>query len=269
MAKQTFGGDDDTEYVDEEEKKKPKLSKFELEPDYNIRDMLWKILGSYAATKTPGIDLSKMTEHRFALEKSAVSVLEGRRSHFYGLSPQFVSRYSIMMFVDGGWNDAFIAFICDAKEGKGGIWKPVVQALKNLLSKEKYGGEITEILRIAIRDAKIYPCILFYLPKLKDKRLVEKVRRELNIYARGEMEENQMNALDAISLLEGDEEVKKIMLALLRHWDVKVRKKAAEKLKGMKLEHRDIELIKARAEAEPDKDIKNILNRKVKSWKRK
>ena len=269
MAKQTFGGDDDTEYIEEEEKKRPKLSKFELEPDYNIRDMLWKILGSYAATKTPGMELSKMKEHRFALEKSAVSVLESRRSHFYGLSPQFLCRYSMMMFLDGGWEDAFITFMCDAKESRMENWKPVVHALKNLLSTEKYRGKITEYFSTGIRDSKIYPYILFYLPKLNDKRVVEKLRRELGIFARGEMEENQMNALDAMSLLEDDEEVKKIMLVLLKHWDVKIRRKAAEKLKTIKLEHKDVELIKNRISAEPDKDIKNILNRKVKSWKRK
>ena len=100
------------------------------------------------------------------------------------------------------------------------------------------------------------------------KNLVENVRRETSIYAKGEMEENQMNAIDAIALLD-DEEVKNIMLNLLRHWDVKVRRKVAEKLKTMKLEAKDIELIKGRVEAEPDKDIKNILNRKVKSWKKR
>lgn len=268
MAKQTFGGDDDTEYVADEEKKKLKLSKFELGPDYNIRDMLWKILGSYAATKTPGTELSKLTEHRFALEKAAVSVLEGRRSQFYGLSPQFVARYGIMMFLDGGWNDAFLSFICDAKESRMESWKPVVHALKSLLSSEKYRGKISEIFGNEIRNSKTYPCILFYLPKLKDRRLVEAMRREVGIFARGEMEENQMNALDAISLLKGDEEVKKIMLALLRHWDVKVRKTAAEKLKDIKINADDVEIIKNRIEAEPDKDIKNILNRKVKSWKK-
>ncbi len=268
MPKQTFGGDDDTEYTEEEEKKKLKLSKFELEPDYNVRDLFWKILASYAATKSPGKDLSKIKEQRIPLEKSAISVLESRRSHFYGLSPQFVARYALMMFVDGGWGDAFIDFLCDTRQSKVESWKYVVQALKNLLAMEKYRIKITEYFSTEIRNSKLYPCILFYLPKLKDKKLVEKVRRETSIYAKGEMEENQMNAIDAIALLD-DEEVKGIMLNLLRHWDVKVRKKVAEKLKSMKLAAKDIELIKRRIEVEPDKDIKNILNRKVKTWKKR
>jgi hypothetical protein len=173
-----------------------------------------------------------------------------------------------MMFLDGGWDDAFTSFICDAKESRMESWKPVVQALKSLLSAEKYRERINGIFSSEIRNSKIYPCMLFYLPKLKDRKLVEAVRREVSIFARGEMEENQMNALDAISLLEGDAEAKNIMVSLLRHWDVNVRRKAAEKLKDMKIEARDVELIKNRIEAEPDKDIKNILNRKVKSWKK-
>lgn len=269
MAKQAFGGDDDTEYVEEEEPKKLKLSKFELAPDYNIRDLLWKILGSYEESGKPGVELSKFKEHRFALEKAAISVLEGRRSHFYGLSPQFVARYSMMMCIDGEWNDAFMNFICDAKESKVQSWRSVVLALKHLISAEGYGTKITGLFVNEIRNPKKYPCILFYIPKIKDAGLAENLKRELSIFARGEMEENQMNALDAVTLLEEDTEVKNILISLLRHWDVKVRKKAAEKLKNLKLNKNDIEIIEKRMEAEPDKNIKNMLKRKVKKWKRK
>lgn len=267
MGKQTFGGDDDEEAA-EEIQKKLKLSKFELAPDYNIRDLFWKILGSYAATKTPGIELSKVADQRIPLVKVAVSVIESKKSHFYGLSPQFVARYTIMMALDGGWDDAFIQFISDMKESRAKGWKNVAQAMKHLLATEKYRGKITEYFKSAIRSSDIYPYVLFYLPKIKDRELIAELKKEVSIFARGEMEENQINAIESLALLKDDANVRSTMLSLLNHWDVKIRKKSAEKIKDMELNKEAVEFIKRRMEAEPDEEIKKILKRKVSKWKK-
>ncbi len=267
MGKQTFGGDDDEEAA-EETQKKLKLAKFELGPDYNIRELFWKILGSYAATKTPGTDLSKISNQRISLVRVAVSVLESRKSSFYGLSPQFVSRYTLMMALDGGWEDAFIEFIEHAKESRAEAWKPVVQALKNLLSSEKYRSRILEYFKTAIRNSDIYPYILFYLAKIKSRELVMELKREVGIFARGEMEQNQLNAMEALALISDEEDVRNIFMTLLSHWDLKTRRKVAEIMKDMKMDEKTAEFIKRRIESEPDEEIKKILKRKVKAWKR-
>ncbi len=225
MGKQTFGGDD--EEAAEEIQKKLKLSKFELGPDYNIRDLFWKIMASYAATKTPGINLSKIENEKIPLVKVGISVLVGKKSLFYGLSPQFVARYTLMMTIDGNWDNAFIEFLEEARESRANAWKPVVQALKHLVSTEKYKNRIKEYFKIAIRNPESYSYILFYLPKIKDKELTGGLKRELSIFARGETEENQLNAIDSLALLE-DEDVRNILLGLLNHWDVKIRRKAVE-----------------------------------------
>ncbi len=267
MGKQTFGGDDDEEAA-EEIQKKLKLSKFELGPDYNIRDLFWKILGSYAATKTPGIDLNKVKSQRIALVKAALSVIESKGSHFYGLSPQFVARYTLMMVFDGEWEDAFMKFLEDARESKIKAWEYVVQAMRHLL-KTEYKQKTKEYLKIALRNSEAYPYALFYLPKLKDKELVNELRKEVSIFARGDIDRNQLNAIESIALLKEDEEVKRILLSLLNHWDVKIRRKVAGIIKDMKLDREDYELLKRRMEAEPDEEIKRILKRKVAGWKRK
>ncbi len=266
MGKQTFGGDDDEEAA-EEIQKKLKLSKFELAPDYNIRDLFWKILASYAATKTPGMDLKKISNQRMALVKTALSVLESRGSHFYGLSPQFVARYTLMMVLDGGWNDAFMEFLEDAKESKAQAWQYVVQAMRSLL-KTEYKQKMKEFMKIVLRNSNAYPYALFYLPKIKDKELVNEFRKEISIFARGDIDQNQINAIDALAMLD-DEEVKKLMLSLLNHWDVKIRRKAAGIVRDMKLDNEDYALVKRRMDAEPDEEIKKILKRKVAKWKKK
>ena len=267
MGKQTFGGDDDDEEVTEEVQKKLKLSKFELAPDYNIRDLFWKIMASYAATKTPGIDLSKIENERIPLVRVAVSVMESKRSSFYGLSPQFVSRYVLMMTLDGGWKDAFIEFLEHSKESKGHVWKSVVQAFKHLLSSEKYRAKTFEYYKAGIRDSDVYPYILFYLPRIKDRGLVRELKKEVSIYARGDIDENQINAIDAIALLSDEEDMRNVLLSLLNHWDVNIRRKAAEKIK--KIDGKAADLIKRRIEAEPDEEIKKMLKRKVSRWKKR
>jgi len=268
MGKQTFGGDDDTEYTDEDQPKKLKLSKFELGPDYNIRDRFWKILGSYAATKTPGIDLKKVESQRIGFVKVAVSVIESRKSAFYGLSPQFVARYTLMMVLDGNWEDAFIEFIKDAKESRGEAWKSVVQALKHLLATEKYRNRITEYFKTVIRRSDAYPYVLFYLPKIKDEGLMKELKREISIFARGDTDENQMNAIEALALLSDEEDVKNVLLNLMNHWDVNIRSKVADVIKGMQMDEKMTKFLKSKIETEPDEKIKQILKRKVSKWKK-
>jgi len=268
MGKQTFGGDDDTEYAGEQQKKL-KLSKFELSPDYNIRDLFWKILASYAATKTPGVDLKGIGNQRTALAKVALSVLETRESDFYGLSPQFVARYTLMMTIDGGWEDAFMKLIEDAKESRRDAWQYVVQAMKHLLKSDRYRQGLWGYMKTAIRNSNAYPYVLFYLPKIKDGKLIEELKKEISIFARGDVDENQLNAMEALALLKDDAEAEKLLLNLLNHWDVKIRRKAAELLKDAKMDEETHAFLVKRLEAEPDAEIKKMLKRKVSPWKRK
>ena len=101
MPKEAFGGDDDNSNNPLPEKKKLGLDKFGLSPDVNIRDVFWKIVGSYAATKKPGIELQTLKNDRFALMRVALSILSSQQSEQYGLAPKFMITYTIMMLLDG------------------------------------------------------------------------------------------------------------------------------------------------------------------------
>ena len=116
MPKEAFGGDDDSESPPE--KKKLSLDKFNLSPDVNIRDLFWSIMGSYAATKKPGVDLNTLDNDSFVLMRVALSVLSTQQTENYGLSPRFVSMYSVMMMLDGGWDPALGEFLEQASEEK-------------------------------------------------------------------------------------------------------------------------------------------------------
>jgi len=266
MPKQAFGGDDDTEYEIEEEKK-PKLSKFGLRPDANIRDVFWKIMASYATTKTAGVNAKRTYEHRFTFIKIARSLLERKQSHYYGMSPQFVVRYLMMLFLDNGWADAAAQLLAELREGKEKSWKHVVHALRHLIKTEKYKEKIFAIIKAIIRDTEAYPIALFYIANLKNKEIAEESKKELYIFARGDTEENQRNAIDSIAMLKDDEEATKMMITLLGHWDAEIRKTAARCLKSMKMNKEIKDMIKKKFESETDDEVKKTIKRMIK-WKK-
>lgn len=266
MPKQTFGGDDDTEYETEEEKK-PKLSKFGLRPDANIRDVFWKVMASYATTKEAGVDPKKIYEHRFTFIKIAFSLLERKESHYYGMSPQFIVRYLMMLFLDNEWTDAVQQLMAELKEGKEKSWAHLIHALRYLVKIEKYRTSIIAVLKSLARDTEAYPVALFYIANLKNRELVGQTKKELYIFARGDTEENQMNAINSLAMLKDDEEAAKMIASLLSHWDVEVRKIAAKYLKDMKLNQELKKALKNKYETEKDEEVKKIL-KKVMKWKK-
>ncbi len=265
MPKQTFGGDDDTEYETEEEKK-PKFTKFGLRPDSNIRDIFWSVMASYATTKKAGIDPEEIYEHRFTFIKIARSILERKESHYYGMSSQFLVRYLMMLFLDNEWMDAAGQLLVELKDAKEKSWVHAIHALRHLIKTEKYREQIISLLKILIRDTEAYPVALFYIANLKNRDLVEETKRELYIFARGDTEENQANAIGSIAMLK-NEEAAKMLITLLSHWDVEVRKITARSLKDIRLDKELQKSVEKRFEDETDEEVKKLL-KKVMKWKK-
>lgn len=261
MAKQAFGGDDDggTPLPPEERKKISGLHKFGLAPDNNIRDVFWKIMASYVATKKPGIELSELEGDRFALMRAATSILSSRQSSYYGLSPKFIALYTIMMFLDGGWGDTFVEFLETCAEGKADEKREVIYSIKKLLVLEKYKEAITEHLGAMLRDRKFCSIALVYIAGVDSEELSRHFMKELMTIARGDIDQNQANAISAIMKIK-DDEVKKSLIVLLSHWDSNARLAAAQALLSM----RDDEVKSAAAkklDVETDDDIKKLLKK--------
>ncbi len=258
MPKEAFGGDIDDEVP--EERKKLGLDKFELSPDMNIRDLFWKIMGSYAATKKPGIELEKLEEERFALMRVAVSVLSNPEGEKFGLPSKFISLYSSMMMLDGKWEDEFGEFLEIALNKKYDIFESVGSALKRLVTQDEYKKTIYSYMMNMLRNSDDAPVALAHVAFIKEAELSRFLKKELVIFARGDIGKNQNSAIEAISTIKEEPEVKKAFIILLSHWDKNARASAAKALEGID----DEEVKKAareRLNSESDAEIKKILKR--------
>jgi hypothetical protein len=259
MPKEAFGGDDSSGSAPE--KKRIGLSRFGLSPDTNIRDVFWKIMGAYAATKKPGLELSTLANDRFAMMRVAISVLSSQHGERYGLAPKFIAIYTLMMILDGGWNDVFSEYLETACERKLGIKKEVASALKKLLAQEKYGKAIGESLSAMVRGRDTGAIALEYIADMESGGLVLALKKELMIIARGDIGQNQLNAIKAIALIREDEEIRKSLIILLSHWDAQARFAAAEALLGIP-DKPDVKAAAAkRLESERDEEIIKLLKR--------
>lgn len=258
MPKEAFGGDGDDEA--EEEKKNLGLDKFGLSPDTNIRDLFWKIMGSYAAAKKPGVDLDTLEHDRFALMRVSISVLSNPEGENFGLPPRFTSSYSIMMMIDGKWDDVLAEFLELALDNKLRIREYVINSLKKLIGQEKYGGEIFSLLGAMLRKTASSPIALEYIAQINEPELSRTLKKELIIFARGDIGKNQQNAIKAISEIKDEPDVIKSFIVLLSHWDKEARLSAAKALVGTDDEGAK-ETAAKKAETETDIEIRKILKR--------
>jgi hypothetical protein len=264
MAKHAFGGDDDSSGdAPPPEKRKLDLDKYGLSPDINIRDVFWKIMGSYAATKKPGVELKTLENDRFALMRIALSILSSQHIEHYGLAPRFIINYTLMMLFDGGWKDALSEFLERASEKKLGIKMEVAHALKKMLSQETYAQAIINHFTMMIRSRGISSVALEYLVDLESVEIVQSLKKELIILARGDIGQNQLNAIKAISILKEDSEIKKSFTILLSHWDVHARLAAARVIYEMNCDGEVTKVVEKRIQLENNDEIKEELKKIV------
>jgi 2-oxo-4-hydroxy-4-carboxy--5-ureidoimidazoline (OHCU) decarboxylase len=257
MPKETFGGDDEGD-AGGEERKKLDLSKYDLPPDVNIRDTFWEIMASYAATRKPGVDLSTLENDRFTLMRIALSVLSRPHAAEYGLSPKFLARYSFMMLLDGQWDDALLQFMEKGLESRQS--EEVRNALAYMLTQEGYQERLGEHLNRMLRSKEGVDTAIAFLAASKDAGLARSMRREVIIIARGDIGDNQMNAIRVLGLMREEEDAKKALIAILSHWDDAARLEAALALEGMD----DEEVAKAaeaRLKKETSEEVLEALRR--------
>jgi len=227
MPKETFGGDDEGGAAVEEKKRKLDLSKYSKGPDMNIRDVFWSIVGTYGAKKGHVPDFSGLENDRFALVRVAIGAISGPSPLRVRLTPGHIARYSIMMVLDAGWQDCFTEFLedCAPRESQR---KAVLAGLKKIEEDLAYSRRLVESLRMMLRQHETSAIALRYAAELRSAKMTEELKKELTIFARGDIGENQLNAMATLAMLPGDLEVIKTMTLLLSHWDEAARKAAAE-----------------------------------------
>jgi hypothetical protein len=261
MPKQTFGGDDDTDDTQPQQPvKRLDLSRYSIAPDINIRDVFWQIMNNYA-TKTDSKELLKQyAMDRFALIRIAVGAIDNQKNSISGLTPASVSRYIFMMLIDAGWNDTFQLFMEECKNTKGSATKHVIAAMKKIMDIELYKDKLIACLRVMLRSRDGSDAALFYIAQVKNELLSSHLKSELVILARGDIGANQHNAIESISILMNDEQVRKTMVILLSHWDDETRFHVAELLEDCK-DETVITAAKRRAEIEANQKVKAVLEK--------
>jgi hypothetical protein len=165
-----------------------------------------------------------------------------------------------MMLLDGGWLDAFVEFLEVALQKKFGIKNQVIASLEKLMGQETYKELIFTVLGEMLRRNETSGAALEYIADLGSRDLALALKKELIIFARGDIGENQQNAIRAISSIRDEDDVKKSFMILLSHWDREARMAAALALVGTK--ERDVKAAaEKKLDTESDDEIKRILKR--------
>lgn len=260
---QTFGGDDDEDAYTEPAPKL-KLHRYGLSPDKNIRDIFWTIMGSYASTRKPGLELSEYGNERFSLIRVAATTIETNDGVHYDLPPGFISRYTLMMVLDADWGDAFVEFIEECKEGRGNTEAHLITSMRYVWKNENYHTLLTGYFSDMLRSRTDSQAALYYLARIKNKELAKALKRELIILARGDVGENQLNAIKALSLILEDEDVRKAFQIILSHWDVEARKLAVQLLMPYKKDEGTKASAARRLSLETNEEVKKLLSKLAK-----
>ncbi len=259
MAKQAFGGDDDSSGQQQpQQTKKPVLAKFASKPDMNIRDLFWEILANYAMKKPlTKEELKALAHERIALVRIALSVLENPQSAYFGLGRNTTALYSLMLILDGEWEDAFEEMIIGSYEEDGKPSTTLVTGLNKICEDGKYREKIKEIFRKMMRDHNKVSAVLAYLSKINSKDILLALKKEIMIIAKSDIEQNQYYAMLTLAKIM-DEEAKNVLMSLMNHWDVETRRTAVDLLKNDK-DPRVISLAKRQLAIENDPQIKKVL----------
>lgn len=261
MPKQTHGGDDDSESTETQETK-IKLNKFELGPDKNIRDVFWAAIESWKEKKEMSEELQRLAyDQRFTFISIAKSIVDRNSAKKYGLTSAKLLEIILSIFLENDWKDAFVGMLVEFQE-KEWLSKELLRALRSLLKREKEKEKMKTLFKELIRNANFYPIALFYISLLRDREMAAFVKNELIIFAKGDSLDNQVRAVDALSII-ADEESARTIFSLLSNWDIEIRRAAAQALSRIGVSDDMIEKIKKQIEIETDEETRKILKRIV------
>jgi hypothetical protein len=146
-------------------------------------------------------------------------------------------------------------------ESRSRIHIEISHALRRLLTSDPYRQRIMEDLNSMMRGRDSSGDAVAYIAEIHSAEVSKAMKKELIILARGDIGQNQINAIKALSLIRQDDDVKKSMIILLSHWDAAPRMAAAEVLLEMKADKEVRSAAQRRISGETDEDIKEILER--------
>lgn len=259
QPKQHHGGDDDSSGGDAEKPKKPRLTKFGLLPDLNVRDTLGKIIDAYSLGSKPPLIKEDVENQRLLLSRTAISTVFLTQNEYHGIDMVTIAEYVIRMFLDFEWVEE-LGELIDSSHIKMKTSERVAKAIKNLLAASEYRQKIVDLFLSYIRSKEFGSSALEYVSLIGDIELINAMKKELLIIARGDIGKNQANAISALSNLK-NEDIKKMLIGLLTHWDVDARYAAARALLKFKEETDVKEAATRRLNMESEVAIIKILTK--------
>ncbi len=247
-----MGGDDDVEVVDEGKPSKPNLEKYSLSPDANIRDVFWKLLLGCAEERKE--EVKHFANHRHSLIKILLSVISSKEKPPFPISKKKMILCFLNLFQQEGWEDALKELLVLGGERASSA---------KIIASAVIEWNNPYLIKKLLRDRLASSSLLTILSYIKNASFIKHFKMELIIFARGDVGNNQYNAIRILSHLRDDFEVEETLIFLLSHWDERARLEAAKALKGKKSE-KIKSIVEMRLNIEENKEVRKAFLQLVK-----
>lgn len=207
-----------------------KLSKYKIPSDANPREIFWAIVQAYSEGGEYGALAKKYVGVREALVNIGCSVLsEEPRNYRIKITRSKLALCIFAMIAEGGWGDVLERVLSNLYERTKGPDLNMLLAFGQGFSsrKEVVGGWLKELLTVDRPPESV----LAYIAGSGDREMVSMLKQELLNIARTEINEPQIFAMEALSvLLPKDAEVAKLFLDMMDDWDLETKKITLETL---------------------------------------
>lgn len=242
-----------------------KLSKYKIEADVNPRALFWEIVRAYKEKSGLEEIVKKNAKSREALVNIGATVLlEDERAYHVKVTKAKLAECILEMLLIGGWKDVLDRLLDNLYDRRRG------PNLNMMLALGHAAGEKPEMLawmKELLGEGRPSESLLAYVSHLGDRKLVEGLKEQLMFIAKSEINEPQLYALEALSVMvKEDPQVKKVFMDLMDDWDVRAKKVVLENLSAVE----DVDVGKKAVAAyvyEFDPYSKNLLKGIIKNNK--
>ena len=209
-----------------------KLSKYKIDADVNPRALFWEIVRAYK--EKSGLDelLKKNGKSREALVNIGATVLlEDERVYHVKIAKARLAECILEMVVLGGWKDVLDRLLENLYDRRKG---PNLNMMLALGHAAETRPELLAWMKELLGEGRPSEPLLGYVSNLGDRKLVEGLKEQLMFIAKSEINEPQLYALEALSVMvKEDAHVKKVFIDLMDDWDVRAKKVVLENLSGV------------------------------------
>jgi len=209
-----------------------KLSKYKMEADANPRALFWEIVRAYQEKSGLEELLRKNAKRREALVNIGATVLlEDESAYHARITKAKLAECLLEMVLAGGWKDVLERLFENLYERRNG---PNLNMMLALGRAAETRPELLAWLKELLGGGRPSESLLAYVSGLGDRKLVEALKEQLILIARSEINEPQLYALEALSVMVRDDaQVKKVFVDLMDDWDARAKKVVLENLSGV------------------------------------